>query len=157
VSKAVDRFERAARERGLSLEVLRFPQGTKTAQDAARAVGCEVGQIVKSLVFMAGTEPILALTSGANRADVGKLSRLVGGVPVRRADADEARGATGFTIGGTPPFGFTGQVRVFMDSDLFRYDEVWAAAGTPDAVFRTTPDELRSAAGADVGDFKEEV
>jgi prolyl-tRNA editing enzyme YbaK/EbsC (Cys-tRNA(Pro) deacylase) len=155
MSKAVGRFERAARDRGLSLEILRFPEGTRTAPDAARAVGCDVGQIVKSLVFMAGTEPILALTSGDNRADLEKLSQLVGGVTVRRADAEEARAATGFGIGGTPPFGFTGNVRVFMDADLLRYDEIWAAAGTPDAVFRTTPEELRAAAGAEVADFKE--
>jgi prolyl-tRNA editing enzyme YbaK/EbsC (Cys-tRNA(Pro) deacylase) len=156
VSKAVARFERAARDRGLSLEILRFPEGTKTAPDAARAVGCDVGQIVKSLVFLAGTEPILALTSGANRADLERLAKLVGGVAVRRADAEEARAATGFGIGGTPPFGFSGRVRVFMDADLLRYDEIWAAAGTPDAVFRTTPEELRTAARAEVAEFKEE-
>ena len=155
MSKAVGRFEQAARDRGVSLEILRFPEGTKTAPDAARAVGCEVGQIVKSLVFMAGTEPILALTSGANRADLGRLSKLVGGVPVRRAGAEEARSATGFGIGGTPPFGFPGRVRVFMDADLFRHEVIWAAAGTPDAVFRTSPQELKSAADAEVAEFKE--
>ena len=155
MSAAVDRFERAARERGLRIDVERFPAGTKTALDAARAVGCEVGQIVKSLVFVADGEPLLALTSGANRADVGKLADLAGAREVRRADADEARAATGFAIGGTPPFGFPRPIRVLMDRDLLAYEEVWAAAGTPDSVFRIAPGELRDAAGAEVADLRE--
>jgi prolyl-tRNA editing enzyme YbaK/EbsC (Cys-tRNA(Pro) deacylase) len=155
VSRAVDRVERAAQERSLRIEVRRFPEGTKTAPDAARAVGCEVGQIVKSLVFMADGEPVLALTSGGNRADTAKLAALVGAREVRRATADEARAATGFAIGGTPPFGFPGPVRVLMDRDLLGYEEVWAAAGTPDSVFRIGPTELREAAGAEVVDLRE--
>jgi prolyl-tRNA editing enzyme YbaK/EbsC (Cys-tRNA(Pro) deacylase) len=155
VSRAVDRFEQAARERGLRLEIRRFPEGTKTAPDAARAVGCEVGQIVKSLVFMADGEALLALTSGANRADTAKLAALLGAAEVRRASADEAREATGFAIGGTPPFGFPRPVRVLMDRDLQGYDEVWAAAGTPDSVFRIAPSDLREAAGAEVVDLRE--
>jgi prolyl-tRNA editing enzyme YbaK/EbsC (Cys-tRNA(Pro) deacylase) len=152
---AVDRFLDAARERGLSAEVARFPQGTKTAPDAARAVGCEVGQIVKSLVFVADGRPILALTSGANRADVAKLASILGVSEVRRATADEAREATGFSIGGTPPFGFPSPVRVLMDRDLLGYEQVWAAAGTPDSVFPIAPEALREAAGAEPGDFRE--
>ena len=155
MSAAVDRFERAARERGLRIDVERFPAGTKTALDAARAVGCEVGQIVKSLVFMADGKPLLGLTSGANRADTAKLAALLGAREVRRATADEARAATGFAIGGTPPFGFPGPVRVLMDQDLVGYDEIWAAAGTPDSVFRITPAGLREAAGAEVVDLRE--
>ena len=155
MSKAVDRFEGAAHDRGLHLEIRRFPEGTKTAPDAARAVGCEVGQIVKSLVFMADGEPVLALTSGANRADTTKLAALLGTAEVRRATADEARAATGFAIGGTPPFGFPGPVRVLMDRDLLGYDEIWAAAGTPDSVFRIIPSELREAAKAEVVDLRE--
>jgi prolyl-tRNA editing enzyme YbaK/EbsC (Cys-tRNA(Pro) deacylase) len=147
--------EEAARERGLAIEVRRFPEGTKTAPDAARAVGCEVGQIVKSLVFMADDRPILALTSGANRADVGKLAALVGASEVRRATADEARVATGFAIGGTPPFGHSRPLDVLVDRDLLGYDEVWAAAGTPDAVFRIAPQDLVRASGAAAADFRE--
>lgn len=132
-----------------------FPGGTRTAVDAARAVGCEVGQIVKSLVFVAGSEPFLALTSGPNRADTERLSQLLGGVPVRRADPEEARRATGFAIGGTPPFGHPRQLRVLCDRDLLGYEEVWAAAGTPSAVFAIRPEDLLRASGAEPADFKE--
>lgn len=152
---AIQRFLAAAGARGLSPQIRDFPQGTKTAADAARAIGCEVGQIVKSLVFVAGTEPFLALTSGLNRADTSKLSMLMGGVPVRRADPEEARRATGFAIGGTPPFGHPRPLRVLCDRDLLGYQEVWAAAGTPNAVFPIRPDDLVRASGAQPADFKE--
>src|SRR3990170_1842819 len=101
----VERVVAAARDTGLEIEVARFPEGTRTADDAARAVGCEVGQIVKSLVFMADGSPIVALVSGANRVALGRLAAAVGAQEVRRADGDEARAATGFAIGGVPPFG----------------------------------------------------
>lgn len=152
---AIDRFLAESGRLGLSLEVREFPEGTRTAADAARAVGCEVGQIVKSLVFVAGSEPFLALTSGPNRADTAKLSALLGGVPVRRADPEEARAATGFAIGGTPPFGHPRPLRVLCDRDLLRYEEVWAAAGTPTAVFPIRPGDLVRAAGAEPAEFKE--
>ncbi len=152
---AIQRFVAAAEAVGLSPEIREFPQGTKTAADAARAIGCEVGQIVKSLVFMAGAEPFLALTSGPNRADTSKLSALMGGVPVRRADAEEARSATGFSIGGTPPFGYPRPLRALFDRDLLAYQEVWAAAGTPNAVFPIRPDDLVRASGAQPADLKE--
>jgi prolyl-tRNA editing enzyme YbaK/EbsC (Cys-tRNA(Pro) deacylase) len=137
------------------VEVRRFPQGTRTAEDAARAIGCEVGQIVKSLVFMADDAAVVALTSGANRVDTARLASVAGVASVRRATPDEARSATGFAVGGTPPFGHATPVRTFLDRDLTGYEEVWAAAGAPDAVFRTTPGELRSTARADVADLKE--
>jgi len=152
---AIERFLAAAERLGLSPEVREFPKGTRTAVDAARAVGCDVGQIVKSLVFVAGTEPFLALTSGPNRADTARLSELLGGVPVRRADPEEARGATGFAIGGTPPFGHPRRLRVLCDRDLLGYQEVWAAAGTPNAVFPIGPEDLLRASGAEPADFKE--
>ena len=152
---AIQRFVAAAEAVGLSPEIREFPQGTKTAADAARAIGCEVGQIVKSLVFMAGAEPFLALTSGPNRADTSKLSALMGGVPVRRADAEEARSATGFSIGGTPPFGYPRPLRALFDRDLLAYQEVWAAAGTPNAVFPIRPDDLVRASSAEPADLKE--
>jgi prolyl-tRNA editing enzyme YbaK/EbsC (Cys-tRNA(Pro) deacylase) len=117
-------------------------------------VGCEIGQIVKSLVFVAGNEPFLALTSGPNRADAGRLGRLVG-VPVRRADAEEARAATGYAIGGTPPFGHGRPLRTFFDRDLLVYPEIWAAAGTPQTVFPIAPDLLLRASGAEPADFAE--
>jgi prolyl-tRNA editing enzyme YbaK/EbsC (Cys-tRNA(Pro) deacylase) len=152
---AVERFLREADARGIAVEVREFPQGTKTAQDAARAIDCEVAQIVKSLVFVAGTEPFIALTSGANRADVGRLTELMGGRPVRRADADEARSATGYAIGGTPPFGHPRRLRVLCDRDLLAHDVVWAAAGTPNAVFPISPEDLLRASGAEPADLKE--
>ena len=155
MSTAIERFLEAARVLGHPVEVRRFPEGTKTAQDAARAVGCEVGQIVKSLVFIAGERPVLALTSGANRVDVARLAQLAGDGPVRRASPEEARAATGFAVGGTPPFGHPARVPTFLDRDLQAYEEVWAAAGTPDSVFRTTAAELRRTALAEVADFKE--
>jgi prolyl-tRNA editing enzyme YbaK/EbsC (Cys-tRNA(Pro) deacylase) len=155
VSKAIHRFLSAAEVLGHPVEVRRFPEGTKTAEDAARAIGCEVGQIVKSLVFVAGDEPVLALTSGANRVDLDRLAALAGASGARRANPEEARAATGFAVGGTPPFGHPGPVRTYLDRDLLGFEEIWAAAGTPDAVFRTTPEELRRTSQAEVADLKE--
>ena len=146
---------RAAVGLGLTIEVRRFPEGTKTAGDAARAVGCDVGQIVKSLVFVADGEPLVALTSGPNRADTERLAELAGARTVRRATPEEARAATGFAIGGTPPFGHTRSLRTFCDRDLLSYDVVWAAAGTPHAVFPIAPWDLVRAARAEPADFKE--
>ncbi|HEY3238166.1 MAG TPA: YbaK/EbsC family protein, partial [Acidimicrobiia bacterium] len=102
---AVERFRQAARARGLDLDIRTFPEGTQTAEAAASAVACDVAQIVKSLVFVADGQPILVLTSGANRADPERLAALAGASEVRRATPEEAREATGFGIGGTPPFG----------------------------------------------------
>lgn len=155
MSNAIDRFLEAARVLGHPVEVRRFPEGTKTAEDAARAIGCRVGQIVKSLVFMAEGRSVLALTSGANRADVERLAELVGAAEVRRASPEEARAATGFAVGGTPPFGHPERIRTFLDRDLLAFEEVWAACGTPDSVFRTTPGELQRTALAEVADLKE--
>jgi prolyl-tRNA editing enzyme YbaK/EbsC (Cys-tRNA(Pro) deacylase) len=152
---AVERFEVAARAAGVAVEVRRYPEGTRTAAEAARAVGCDIGQIVKSLVFVAGERPFLALTSGPNRADPGRLAALVGAPTVRRASPDEARDATGFAIGGTPPFGHPRPLLVFVDRDLLRFDVVWAAAGAPDAVFPITPADLLNASGGTPAEFKE--
>jgi prolyl-tRNA editing enzyme YbaK/EbsC (Cys-tRNA(Pro) deacylase) len=156
VTSAIERFEEAAVAAGLSLEITRFPQGTKTAADAARAVGCEIGQIVKSLVFMADDRPFLALTSGSNRADPRRLAGLLGSGDVRRADPEEAREATGYAIGGTPPFGHARGLRMLVDRDLLSYDVIWAAAGTPDSVFPITPAQLLGATKGQLADFKEE-
>lgn len=137
----MNRFETWLQVQGVEIEVRRYPAGTRTAVDAARAIGCEVGQIVKSLVFTAGGEPLLALVSGANRVDVRRLEALTGAA-VARAGAEVARTATGYAIGGVPPFGHAAPLPVFMDRDLERYDVVWAAAGRPDAVFPIAPARL---------------
>jgi prolyl-tRNA editing enzyme YbaK/EbsC (Cys-tRNA(Pro) deacylase) len=121
--------------------------------DAARAVGCEVGQIVKSLVFVAGGRPVVALVSGANRLDEARLAA-VAGAPVTKADAETAREATGYSIGGVPPFGHASEVPVFMDRDLLGHDVVWAAAGRPDSVFEISPERLRELSQAEVADLK---
>ncbi|MBI4260276.1 MAG: YbaK/EbsC family protein [Actinobacteria bacterium] len=155
MSGAVERFLEAARARGLEPEVRRFPEGTRTAVDAARAVGCDVAQIVKSMVFVADGRPFVAFTSGANRADTERLRAILGAAEVRRATAEEVREATGFAIGGTPPVGHREVLRVLMDEDLLRFDVVWAAAGTPDSVFPVAPDALRDAARAEVAAFRE--
>ncbi|MCI0634255.1 MAG: YbaK/EbsC family protein [Actinobacteria bacterium] len=152
---AIERFLESAEVLGHPVEVRRFSQGTKTAQDAARAIGCGVGQIVKSLVFVADGRPVLALTSGANRVDLVRLGEAAGADEVRRATPEEAREATGFAVGGTPPFGHAKQVPAFLDRDLLGYEEVWAAAGTPDAVFPLSPAELQRTALARVIDLKE--
>jgi len=157
VSGAVDRFLQAARAAGLDPDVRRFPQGTKTAADAAAAIGCDVAQIVKSLVFAADGEPVIAYTSGANRVDVAKLAGLAGARAVRRATPEEARAATGFAVGGTPPIGHPERLRSWIDPALLGFDEVWAAAGTPDAVFPLLPERLAAVTGATPGDFVEEA
>jgi prolyl-tRNA editing enzyme YbaK/EbsC (Cys-tRNA(Pro) deacylase) len=152
---AVDRFLSAARALGLEPDIHRFPEGTKTAEAAAAAVGCGIGQIVKSLVFVADETPVVALTSGANRVDPARLGALLGAARVRRADPERAREATGFSIGGSPPFGYPHPLTVLADRDLMAYPELWAAAGTPDAVFPITPPDLMRATGAVVVDLKE--
>jgi prolyl-tRNA editing enzyme YbaK/EbsC (Cys-tRNA(Pro) deacylase) len=149
------RFIEAARSAGLDPDVRRFPEGTKTARDAAAAVGCDVAQIVKSLVFRADDEPILAFTSGANRVDTEKLARVAGARTVRRATPEEARAATGFAVGGTPPLGHPERLRAWVDQALLRFDLIWAAAGTPDAVFPLTPRELLACTGGAEADFVE--
>lgn len=156
MSKAINRFTEAARGQGLYPEVRRFPEGTKTAADAARAIGCEVGQIVKSLVFMAAGSPVLALTSGANRVDTVALGALAGADQVRRASPEEARTATGFAVGGTPPLvSHLVPMLAFVDETLMAFDEVWAGAGEPDAVFSLTPAELVRVSGGKVASFAE--
>ncbi len=150
---ALNRFESWLASTDLSVTVKEFPQGTRTAVDAARAVGCDVGQIVKSLVFVAGGKPVVALVSGANRLDEKRLAA-VAGEPVVKADADTARTATGYAIGGVPPFGHSTDVPVFMDRELLEHRVVWAAAGRPDSVFEIEPERLRELSNAVVMDLK---
>ncbi|HEV2012207.1 MAG TPA: YbaK/EbsC family protein [Candidatus Limnocylindria bacterium] len=131
-----------AAERGVPIAVRRFDATTRTAQDAAQQIGCTVAEIVKSLVFLAAGVPVVVLCSGADRVDESKLKALLGSSGIRRATADEAKSATGFAIGGVPPFGHANALRVIVDDGLFAFATVWAAAGLPDAVFPIAPAEL---------------
>ena len=150
----VVRVVEAARALGLEITTRRFPEGTKTAQDAANAIGVLVGQIVKSLVFAVDGEIVMAYVSGANQLDEKKLAAAAGGVKCSRVDADAVREATGFPIGGVPPLGLATQMRVFIDPDLLQYDEVWAAAGTWNDVFPIDPKVLQRAASGVVVDLR---
>jgi prolyl-tRNA editing enzyme YbaK/EbsC (Cys-tRNA(Pro) deacylase) len=120
-----------------------FPKGTRTAQDAAAAIGCSVGQIVKSLVFVRDQQPVLVLCSGSNTVDAQRLGLM-------KADADVVRRATGFAIGGVPPYGHPAPLDTLVDEDLLGHDEIWAAAGTPRSVFPLTPAELVERSGGTV-------
>jgi Cys-tRNA(Pro) deacylase len=144
----------AAREAGLEITTRRFPEGTKTAADAATAIGVSVGQIVKSLVFGVDSEIVMALVSGSNQLDEKKLAAAAGGAKCSRVDADAVRAATGYPIGGVPPFGHSTQLRVFVDPDLLQYDEVWAAAGTWNDNFGAAPADIVRVAGGVVTDLK---
>ena len=143
LSKSAQRVQTALQAHDLQLAVQELPQSTRTALDAAAAVGCTVGQIAKSLLLVTRDEsqPILAMVSGANRLDESKLEAHLG-QKVRMASADEVRALTGFAIGGVPPIGHLEPLRTFIDQDLMQYDHIWAAAGTPRAVFQLTPKEL---------------
>ena len=149
MSKSVKRVERAAADLGLSITVERMGESTRTAEDAARACGCEVARIVKSLIFqgeMSG-DLILLLVSGSNRVDMDKAKAVVG-EPLSRADANDVRARTGFAIGGVSPIGHLEAPRIWMDETLLAFPTIWAAAGAPDAVFEITPDALVQTTGA---------
>lgn len=140
---SAQRVQEVLQHLGFTCQVLELPQSTRTAVEAAQAVGCTVGQIVKSLVFR-GREtrkPILVLVSGANRVNEKTLAQRVG-EPIEKADADYVREQTGFAIGGVPPIGHIQPLPTYIDQDLMQYAEIWAAAGTPHAVFRLTPTDL---------------
>lgn len=153
ISPAVERFRTAAASQGLDPDVKTFPQDTKTAQQAADALGCDLGQIVKSLIFQAGDELVLVLTSGVNRVDTAKAAALFGVDKLGKADAAGAREATGFAIGGIPPCGHPTPLRALVDQDLLTWDTIWAAAGAPDAVFELTPDTLLRITNAESSDI----
>lgn len=151
----VDRVRQALCEAGLGAEVVEFARSTRTAAEAAAAIGTTEARIVKSLVFEAGDEPILVLTSGANRVDTHKLAAALGR-PVRRASAERARAATGFVIGGVPPTGHAQPLPVYLDADLLQYDQVWAAAGTPNSVFPIAPSDLVRITRAHILDVRQD-
>ncbi|MEU8434286.1 YbaK/EbsC family protein [Streptomyces sp. NPDC029216] len=137
------------------LAIRTFPEGTRTAADAAAAIGCELSQIVKSLIFTADGIPVLVLMDGASRVDVDAVRRQLGAAKVTRADAALVRETTGYAIGGVPPFGHRTRTRVLADRSLLEHDVVWAAAGTPHAVFPMPPRDLIAHAAAELADVRE--
>jgi prolyl-tRNA editing enzyme YbaK/EbsC (Cys-tRNA(Pro) deacylase) len=156
IPTATARVQAALQALGVESEVIVLAESARTAAQAAAACRVAVGQIVKSLVFLAGDEPILVLVSGANQADEHRLAVLCG-QPIRRADADTVRGATGYAIGGVPPVGHARPLRVFIDRDLLGYNRLIAAAGTPHTVFPITPGDLCRVTGGVVADLRRVV
>jgi len=150
---APERVQQALTAANVDARIVEFASSTRTAQEAADTVGTSVGQIVKSLVFLAGDAPVVALVSGVNRLDTQRLAA-VSGATIGKADADAVRRATGYSIGGVPPIGFPATIPTFIDRDLLQYDVVWAAAGTPRHVFPIAPGELVRVTGGRVSDLK---
>ena len=144
----VARVRAFAAERGVPIEIRRFAASTRTAQDAAREIGVSVGEIVKSLVFVAGDRPIVVLCCGDRRVSEDRLRELVGATAPRRTTADEAKRFTGYAIGGVPPFAHETPCETLIDEGMSRFDKVWAAAGLPDAVFKISVADLRRLANA---------
>lgn len=157
LAPSAQRVVAAAAALGLAIEVRDFPDGTRTAEDAARAVGVGIGQIVKSLVFLADGKPILCLVSGSHRVDTARLASAIGATAIGRADADTVREATGYAVGGVPPFGHAKPLAVYCDRDLLAFDAVWAAAGNPKSVFSVEPNALVTACNATIVDLKEQA
>lgn len=145
LSSSAQKVQEALRLLGFSFQVVELPGSTRTAKDAAQTIGCQVEQIVKSLVFKGkhSQAPMLVIASGGNRVNERRLSELVG-EPIEKADAAYVRERTGFAIGGVPPVGHSERIKTFIDKDLLQYEEVWAAAGTPQAVFRLAPSDLQT-------------
>ena len=156
-SRSARRVQEALAARGFDFEVREFPESTRTSAEAAAAIGCAVGEIAKSLVFRGAEsgEAVLIIASGANRVDPAKAEALLGEA-IGRADADFVRAATGFAIGGVPPLGHDRPLVTLIDEDLLAFEDVWAAAGTPNAVFRLSPKDLGDLTGGRVGDVKQE-
>lgn len=155
LSASAKRVQQALAELGLDLQVVELPASTRTAQEAAAAIGCQVGQIVKSLVFRGKhtDRPFLIVASGSNRVNEKRLSTYIG-EPIEKADAEFVRAHTGYAIGGVPPVGHDRQLLTFVDEDLLQYEEIWAAAGTPHAVFRLTPADLEQMTGGQIVNIK---
>jgi prolyl-tRNA editing enzyme YbaK/EbsC (Cys-tRNA(Pro) deacylase) len=143
LSLSAQKVQAALLAKGVPLTVIELPQSTRTSAEAAQAVGCAIGQIAKSIILRAAQsdQPVLVLTSGANRVDEVAVAEWVG-EPLKKADADYVRTRTGFVIGGVPPVGHAEPPLTFIDEDLLQYAEIWAAAGTPNALFKLTPAEL---------------
>jgi prolyl-tRNA editing enzyme YbaK/EbsC (Cys-tRNA(Pro) deacylase) len=152
---SAQRVQAALAAHGIAAEVREFPASTRTSAEAAAAIGCTIGQIAKSLVFRARTtdRAVMVIASGANRVDEKAVAAWLG-EPIGRADADFVRARTGFAIGGVPPIGHAEPLPIFIDRDLLAFDEIWAAAGTPNAVFRLRPADLVAMTGGDVADIR---
>jgi prolyl-tRNA editing enzyme YbaK/EbsC (Cys-tRNA(Pro) deacylase) len=151
---SVERVRAALLAAGHADTITAFPEGTRSAADAAAAVGCDVAQIAKSIVFRAGARAVLVIASGANRVDMGRVAVAIG-QPVKRADGAWVRDATGFAIGGVSPLGHLAPPILLLDADLMALDPIWAAAGSPQHVFRTSAAELARITGAAVAEVKE--
>ncbi|MFF1846012.1 YbaK/EbsC family protein [Streptomyces sp. NPDC058217] len=156
-AEAHPRFADALRELGLDVEIRRFPEATRTAAEAAAAIGCDLSAIVKSLIFEADGAPVLVLMDGSSRVDVELVRRELGAGKVKRAGADLVRETTGYAIGGVPPFGHRTKTRVLADRGLLDHDVVWAAAGTPHTVFPLDPKTVIGHAGGTVVDVREQT
>ncbi|NMJ41175.1 YbaK/EbsC family protein [Roseomonas sp. JC162] len=151
---SVDRVRAALLAAGHPDTIQAFPEGTRSAADAAAAVGCDVAQIAKSIVFRAGPRAVLVIASGANRVDTSKVAAAIG-QPIKRAEGSWVRDTTGFAIGGVSPVGHLAPPILLLDADLMALGEVWAAAGSPQHVFRTSAAELVRMTGATVAEVKE--
>ncbi len=151
LSQSALKVQQALSQQGLKLEVIELPDSTRTSHEAAQALGCQVGQIAKSIIFktLSSHRPILVIASGSNRIDEKVISQKVG-EEIGKADAEFARDRTGFAIGGIPPLGHTHRIETLIDQDLLQYAEIWAAAGTPHAVFKLTPADLLRLTGGEV-------
>lgn len=153
---SVERVRAALRAAGHADNIEAFPDGTRSAAEAAAAVGCEVAQIAKSIIFRSGERPVLVIASGANRVDMAKVAAAMG-LAVKRAEGGWVRDVTGFAIGGVAPLGHLTPPVVLVDEDLFRLAKIWAAAGSPMHVFATTPAEVLRVSGGIRADVKEGV
>ena len=156
LSASAQKVQTTLIERGTTLKVVEFIESTRTSAEAAERVGVSLGQIAKSLIFKGKTsgKPVLVIASGANRVDEKKVSALLG-EKIGRADPEFAREATGFVIGGIPPLGHIQPITTLLDADLFQYEIIWGAAGTPNAVFELTPSQLETLTGGPIADVKE--
>ena len=155
LSSSAQKIQDFLAQSGYQLKVVELPDSTRTAVEAAQAIGCEVGQIVKSLIFKAkrSQKPVLVVASGSNRVNEKTIEAQIG-EPLGKADAEFVRVQTGFAIGGVPPLGHLSPIQTFIDQDLFDYKEIWAAAGTPHAVFQLTPQILQELTGGQILEIK---
>ena len=155
LSPSAQKIQNLLNELGFAYTVIEHAESTRTAQEAADQAGCELGQIVKSLIFRGKTsgKPILVLTSGPNRVNEKQISKYAG-EPIGKADADFVRAVTGYAIGGVPPIGHTQQMETYLDEDFLHYPTIWAAAGTPNAIFELKTDDLQTMTGGKVARVK---
>lgn len=143
LSASAQKIQKALQSLDLDYQVIELPEATRTAEEAAKAVGCQIGQIAKSLIFKGqeANQPVLVIASGSNRVNEEKIGELLG-ESIEKADADFVYEKTGFAIGGVPPIGHNQEIKTFIDQDLIQYKEIWAAGGNPHAVFKLTPPDL---------------